>query len=259
MNYFFAEFKRAIQSKNFLIANFLILGSLIVGMISSWSSIRAFKGISFFLYSFSLGTGAILPVVVPLIVCLPFSNSYLQEIENNMIYGIVTRISIKKYYYIKCLTLSLVAALTIIIPLLFFLLTNALIFQFEKGVYFGEIGGAWSSVFKENQLAYVMILIANSAIFAATYANVGFVATFFSHHKLASIVIPFILYLLPSFIFPFIGFDKFEPVTTFDLTSNTSSTIFTVYSQLIIIILLGFSLGYLKLKKELVTYGSNDD
>lgn len=95
MNYFLAELKRAVLSRTVIIPILLILGSLSFGMVSSWDSITEFRGTSFFLYSFSLGSGSILLVVVPLIAVLPYSNSYLQDIENNMIYGILIRTTIK--------------------------------------------------------------------------------------------------------------------------------------------------------------------
>lgn len=90
MNYFLAELKRAVLSRTVIIPILLILGSLSFGMVSSWDSITEFRGTSF-----SLGSGSILLVVVPLIAVLPYSNSYLQDIENNMIYGILIRTTIK--------------------------------------------------------------------------------------------------------------------------------------------------------------------
>ncbi len=107
-------------SKNTVIAFCLILSSLVIGMVSSWTSIQAFKGISFFLYSFSLSQGAILPVIILMIVALPFSNAYLQDKENNMIYGMLTRTTLKRYYLTKFLVNSLVSTLVGILPLALF-------------------------------------------------------------------------------------------------------------------------------------------
>ncbi|MGT2744465.1 ABC transporter permease [Streptococcus phocae subsp. phocae] len=259
MNYFLAELKRAVLSKNVIISIFLILVSLILGMISSWLSITEFAGPSFFLYSFSLGPSAILPVVAPLIVALPFSNSYLQDKENNMIYGMLTRTTITKYYLVKIFVNGLVSSLTMILPLILFLIINYVVFPFDKGTYFGELRGAWSFMFKKDPLIYIITTIINSGFFAFIYANLGFVSTLFIRSKLISIVMPFIFYILPSFVFPFLGLDKFEPVTTFDLTANTASTILTVYGQMVLILLVIFIVGFVKLSKELITDDSNDD
>ncbi|WP_446452687.1 ABC transporter permease [Tuanshanicoccus yangjingiae] len=218
-------------------------------MLGSWQSIVEFRGSSFFLYSFSLGQGAVLPVVVPLIIALPFSNSYLQDIENNMILGILTRTTINKYYMVKILVNSLASWLSIIVPLSIFLIINLVLFPLDKAAYFGEIGGAWSFLFKQNALIYIFITILNSGLFAIVYSNLGFVSTLFVHHKLVSIVMPFIFYILPSFVFPFLELDKFEPVTTFDLTANTTSTSAIVYSQMILILLIVLVVGYVKIKQ----------
>lgn len=258
MNYFYSEFKRAIFSKNSIITILLVLVSLLTGMISSWSSIISFKGIAFFLYSFSLGIGAILPVVVPLIVVLPFSNAYLQDTEDNMIYAILTRTTIKKYYFVKLLVNSIVSALTIFIPLLLFLMLNLLLFPLDKGGYFGELSGVWSFLFQKNPLLYVGVTIINCSLFAIVYANLGFVATLFVRHKLSSLIFPFIFYTLPSFVFPLIGLDRIEPVTTFDLTANTASTMLTVYAQLFLVLGVTVMVGFFRLKKEVILDGSVD-
>ena len=259
MNYFYHELKRAIFSTNFLLGNLLLLGSYIVGMTSSWSSITTFKGISFFLYSFSLGSGAILPVVTPLIISLPFSHSYLQDRDNNMIYGILTRTSLRRYFIIKILVTGLTASLTILLPLLLFLVINCIFFPLGQGISFGHIGGAWSSIFLNNQFLYIIILIIHASIFSFIYANVGLITSFFIHNKLVPILAPFSFYILPSFVFHFFNLDRFEPVTTFDLTANTASNAATVYGQLIIILCTLLIVGSIQLKKELILYDSNDN
>lgn len=172
---FLAELKRAVLSQKNLIAMLLVLVSLFIGMMSSWDSIAEFKGVSLFLYAFSLGTGAILPVVAPLIVGLPSSNVYLEDRENHMIYGILTRTTLKTYYLVKIASNSLASALSIVCPLTLFLLTNRIMLPFEKGLYFGEIGGAWSSVFRQQQMLYAILTVINSGIFATVCANLGLV------------------------------------------------------------------------------------
>ncbi|MFA9494201.1 ABC transporter permease [Streptococcus sp. E17BB] len=259
ISYFSAELKRAVLSQKNLIAMLLVLVSLFIGMMSSWDSIAEFKGVSLFLYAFSLGSGAILPVVAPLIVGLPFSNAYLEDRENHMIYGILTRTTLKTYYIVKIASNSLASALSIMLPLTLFLLTNRIMLPFEKGLYFGEIGGAWSSVFRQHQMLYAILTVINSGIFAAVYANLGLVSTFFIRNKLASAVIPFGLYLLPSFVFPFIRLDRFEPVTTFDLTANTTANVLSVYGQLLLILSVTLVVGFFRLKKEVIIDDSTDD
>ncbi|WP_238386388.1 ABC transporter permease [Streptococcus sp. S784/96/1] len=189
-----------------------------------------------------------------MIVALPFSNAYLQDKENNMIYGMLTRTTLKRYYLTKFLVNSLVSTLVGILPLALFLTANEVLFPVEQGSYFGEIGGAWSVIFKKSPLLYSVITIINSGFFATIYANLGLVSTFFIRHKLVSIVMPFMIYILPSFVFPFVGLDQFEPVTTFDLTANTSATAVLVYSQMVVFFLVIAVLGYVRLKKEVITY-----
>lgn len=256
MRYFLFELRRAVISKNFIVGISLICITLFISAHQSWYSIAGFGGFSFFLYTFSLGELALLPIAAPLIVPITFADSYLKDKEHNMIYAIMTRSSLKKYYITRILVNGIASALTMFIPLFLLLLINLFLFDVSAGESFGILHGAWSFVFDKNQFLYSIIIILNSTLFAFIYGNVGLVATLFVNNKLFGIVAPFTLYILPSFILPFFNLTQFEAITTFDLSANSSANLMTVYGQLFLIFIVIFFLGMNKIKRELVTYGS---
>ncbi|MGT2732547.1 ABC transporter permease [Streptococcus ruminantium] len=258
MSYFLAELRRGLKSRLFLISCSLTFIALIVGVVNGWSSIQGIGGLSFFLYAFSLGGGAILPILIPILVSFPFSHSYIEDTEHNMIYAVLSRTTVKNYFFTKFFAIGCVASLSLFLPLLLLLVINQFLFPIGAPIYLGDIKGAWSFIFQENQLWYVMITIIHSTFFAFIYANLSFVSTIYLPNKVTALVAPFLVYYLPSFVFPFVGLDVLEPVNTFDLTANSASNELFVYGQLGCILFLTVVLGIYKIQKELILDGYGD-
>ena len=75
-------------------------------------------------YSFFLGSGyigifnKIYYVLMPLIVVIPFADSYYTDCKNHTIYGILSKCTLKQYYYSKLICVFSSGVIVILIPLL---------------------------------------------------------------------------------------------------------------------------------------------
>ncbi|EPH99919.1 hypothetical protein D920_01100 [Enterococcus faecalis 13-SD-W-01] len=223
---------------------------MVIGITGNRLMIEMEQGLTIFFSGFSLSTSSILPLLAPLLAALPMADAYINDSQNNMTTAIFTRQTKKKYFMNKFVSVGFSGFLALFIPLSLLLAVNLMIYPDFSGAYVGTIGGAFSEVYEKNQLLYAMILIFNSSIFGFIYANVGLVSSFFFKNKYICVFFPLLVYFVPSFVFPFLGLDRYEPVTTFDITSNTSTTVFLITVQLFVLASATFLMGYQKITKR---------
>lgn len=250
MSYFIYELKLSLKSKLFIFAMILSFLSIVFGILGNRLLIEMEEGLTLFFSGFSFSTSSLLPLLAPLIAALPMGNTYLNDQQNNMITAIFVRMTKKKYFFIKFFSVGVMGSLVIVLPLICLFLLNLLIYPSSAPAYMGEIGGPFSTIFKENQRLYAGLLILNSGLFGFIYANIGFVSSIFIKNKYITAFFPLIIYFFPSFIFPLLHLDRYEPVTTFDLSANTTTTFQNIYIQFAFLLVVLFSIGTTYFSKE---------
>jgi hypothetical protein len=250
MKYIGYELKLMLKSKLFAFSVLLSILCMVIGITGNRLMIEMEQGLTIFFSGFSLSTSSILPLLAPLLAALPMADSYINDSQNNMTTAIFTRQTKKKYFMNKFISVGCSGFFALLVPLSLLLAANFMIYPNFSGAYMGAIGGAFSEIYEQNQLLYAIILILNSSIFGFIYANVGLVSSFFFKNKYICVFFPLLVYFIPSFIFPFFGLDRYEPVTTFDLTSNTTTTIFIVITQLFVLAGMTFIIGYKKITQR---------
>lgn len=249
MSYFSLEMKRSLKNKRFytaLLLNFLCL------LISIWGmrvTISIDKGYSLFYSAITLGSFTMITLLAPVIAALPFSGSFLQDTDHQFIRGVFGRMKPSKYYWNKIVSTGISGFLAIVVPLVCLLIINILIFG-NHHANVGSFSGPFSHLYiKEQDLAYIICLILNSGLFGFVYANLGLVTSLFVPKTYATIGIPLIIYMIPSFFFTYFGLDRFEPVTTFYLSANAYETYLTVYGQLLLLEIITLGAGYIRIKE----------
>lgn len=220
------DLKRAICSKNFLAATLICFISFIVGI---YPFLRfTFKGsIYLFLRAHSQGTSSILCLIAPLIVSIPFSNSYCIDTQSKLINYIYLRIGRKKYFISRVISNGLAGGFSIALPLSLLFVILSLIFGI-KPVYMGDVRGAFGDVYNSSQFRYVLILIVLAFIFGIVYSTLGLAISTFINNKYLAIIFPFFVYFIPGLLFGSFGIAYLEPSTTFDPSVNIYATKFTI-------------------------------
>lgn len=175
-------------------------------------------------YSFFLGSGyvgifnKIYFILMPLIVVIPFADSYYAERENHTIYAILSKCSIKHYYYSKFICVFLSGVSVVLVPLLINFSINLLVFPLNSTVEylngFGQIQNQLYKVYPEeflpiffyhlfctNQYLYELVYLIIASMFGGLLATIVFqISFFYSGNKLFLNCLLFVITNLLSII-----------------------------------------------------------
>ena len=115
--YFNSEFKRAFFTKRMLFINILVLLVLLLPALTEVRHLQPGEdSINFFIRIGAFLPNSYLPLLAPILVCIPFANSYVLENESGIDKFIYTKITTKKYLNTKLLVNALVSGLSLVIP-----------------------------------------------------------------------------------------------------------------------------------------------
>ncbi|MGL4761979.1 MAG: hypothetical protein ACRCWG_11075 [Sarcina sp.] len=193
--YFFNELKRAIKSKNMLIA--VSIGILLIGIgfVSEGPNLMRGGAIAF-QCSVLDGRYSRFFLFLPLITSIPFSFSFLQEYESGMFKNITNKIKVKEYIFIKILVVSISSFLVAIIPLAIIFIICHLFFGIQNTGY-SSINFTIEEVYTKSVLLYGIIQSLFIAFFGIVISLISLAMTTFTN-KIISLLTPFILVVISA-------------------------------------------------------------
>ena len=153
-------------------------------------------------YSFFLGSGyldifnKIYYVLMPLIVVIPFADSYYTDREKHTIYAILSKCTLNQYYYSKLICVFSSGVIVISIPLLINFFVNLAVFPVHSTVEylngFGQIQNQLYTVYPKdflpiffhhlfctNQYLYEIVYLLIASLFGGLLASIVFQISFF--------------------------------------------------------------------------------
>ena len=100
--------------------------------------------------------------LLPLLVCIPFSDSFFTDKKSGYSRNILTRVSNKKYYLAKSISVFLVGSSVAILPLLLNLFISAMYFPaiipiLTAGTFTITDGSMWVDIFYSQPFLYVFL------------------------------------------------------------------------------------------------------
>lgn len=241
MKYFKNELLRILKSKAFIFPIILSLCMFVGSFLVTKDDIISYGGYSLFYSTMFMGYLPLLPSFAPLLAALPASNSFIQDKQHHFLWGIFNRTTSQQYWIVKFFSVGLAGALALILPLTIWLIINLIFFGNVHPVDSAGLalsGPFWNLIVTKQDFWYCLINILHCGLFGFIYANIGLLASLFIQKSYAAIGLPFIIYTLPSFIFPYLGLDVLEPVDTFLLNGNGNSTYGTVYGELSLVLII---------------------
>lgn len=245
-NYFKSEFKRAFFSKNTLISIIIVFICLIIPYLSEIKIPYPNEdGINFFIRIGAFLSISFLPLLAPLVACIPFSNSYILDKESGVINYIYAKIDSKKYFTIKIIVNGLVSGLIFLIPQLIMLLFLILFHGMNSSSI--EIVGAFSTIYYSSKSVYAIILIFVEFIFGFIFSTLALGISALTENKYLTIIIPFIYVMISGTVFEIIGLNRIlnlNVITLFDISYSTKMTSLSLIVYDIIIFLVGSGLLY---------------
>lgn len=250
MKYLLNDMKFNFKSKFYISAIMIALGAIIISLYANWKQISGMKGLTFFFLGFGYGSFPLFTMLAPVICSLAAANTYVGDIKNNMLSQILLRSGRRKYILFKIITTGVLGASVMFLSTLLLLFVNFLFFPDLNPTYLGVISGPFSSVYEQNQLIYIIVLIINSTIFGFIYSNIGLATVIFFKKQYFAVVGPVIVYLFPTFIFPLIGLYSYLPSNTFSLYLSTNGTVFSQAMQFVVLSFLAMSFSYFSITRR---------
>lgn len=246
MRYFESELARALKSRGTFFTMVLIFSLFAICVWQFYGSFLFYKGYA--LYFFFLLYSP-LTVFAPIIAILPFAGSYLHDKENGFLWGVINRSNIQRYWRTKFWSVGITGALALMIPLIILLIVNLAIFG-NHHASFGDLTGPFVWLYNTHQDFWlILITILHSGLFGFIYANLGLVVSLYIPKSYAVVGFPFLIYLVPAFVFPFLGLSQFEPSATFIFYASSGSTYTSVYGELILVLILVMLAGYWRIRR----------
>lgn len=197
--YFFHELKRAIKSKNMLIALGIALLLTVIGSIYSVINNIGNPMLSrLFVLQESLieGQYSSFFIFLPLIVVLPFSISFSQEYESGMFKNITNKIKVKEYIFIKVVVVAISSMIVTIIPII-------IVFSISYGFISAELGGysslnfTMSHILEKSEVLYGIIQSLFIVFFGIIIGVMGLAISTFTN-KIIALLAPFILTIITA-------------------------------------------------------------
>lgn len=137
-------------------------------------------------------------LLMPLLVCLPFSWSYLTDRKSGYINQSMVHIRKKSdYFFAKYIAIFLSGGVVVAVPLILNILTIACFIPAYHPDIFYDMYYSMSFhdmrwLFYTNPVVYEIYIILQAFIFAGLFAVTGYVFSFFIRNRFAVILLPFL-------------------------------------------------------------------
>ncbi|WP_053373718.1 hypothetical protein [Paenibacillus sp. FJAT-27812] len=158
------------------------------------TSISAFEA---WLYCLGLGSGAMLQLLLPLLIGLPYCDSFLHDKKTGYSKAVLARVSFAKYMRSKIVVNFLAGGLTAIAILFILFLIVAALFPLHlpnTDMNFVPQGPG-AAYYQEHPFPYILFIIGTNAVFGGLYGILGFSFSALLKNRYAVMASPFLFYM----------------------------------------------------------------
>jgi hypothetical protein len=187
------------------------------------------------------GTSAVLSVVFPILVALPFASSYVVDVDSGMIDYIYLRMGRIKYLLTRLLVNALVSGFVISSSLLISFILFLMIKNFDVQPINSVSVVLFKEIFNESPVVYILIYILNTFICGAVFSTFGLGLSTIIKKQYFAVLSPFLLYILSGTLFTQIN-KFFNSAILFDLNYYGDLKIIHVLFYDIFLLILSISI-----------------
>lgn len=234
MKIFKTEIKRAIFSKLFFTAILIGVLSQLIGAFVMTKDVllEYYQGTADYLYLDNMLSPQALwyfstnvyVFIIPLIACIPYSLSFLNDNNNEFIVFIRSRTALKKYIDAKILACFISGFLAVFISsFIYFLLI--FLSPYNDSSHGIRAVGALSSIFLSHLKLYLIIYIFICSLMGGTYSLIALAISTKFNNPLIVLVTPTIYYYVATYILGILGLTSLQPANI-----NQYFRIFTINS-----------------------------
>ncbi len=155
-------------------------------------------------------------LLLPIIASLPYSTSYLDDLNSGMIKNRILKSTRNKYFTAKYFATFLSGATAVILPLLINFLLTAMTLPALKPINSTHLYGIfprmmWAELFYTNPFLYTFGYLIIIFIFSGLIAALSLPFSFFIKNKIAILLTPFLIYIFLYAFFNTLNAEKFSP------------------------------------------------
>lgn len=217
MKYLKHELSRAFWNKRTFFAFFLSSVCLMVGAYEPLMMGREMYDFAeTIIVAETSGVSSLIAILFPLIACLPYASSYVEEKESGYTTYVLTKIKKRDYVAIKMFVNGAVGGSVIAVPSFLLLFLAVLV----KGTALSEESGSVVIYYKDFYLnypiLYIVLLICNFFMCGAIFANLALGTARFVKNKYVVVVMPFLFYIFSAMVLSHISI-YLNAITLFDV------------------------------------------
>lgn len=189
-------------------------------------------------------------IVIPLICCLPFVTSYLQEKKSKYVYLITVRESYKKYGIYKAISIFLSGFISVFISsILFFILINVC---FPNTLQNSTITvyGFFSGVADYDKNLYIFLYVIICSFMGGVFALMALAISTVFNNYIVTILFPIMFWFVGSFIAGTLNIQLFEPAAINGYMVRPKTTWFEVILQPCLYMVIAIKIFYNDLRRS---------
>lgn len=245
-NFFKNEFKRCFFSKITFLGMAITFICLVIPYIDDLKiPYPNADGIIFFIRSSACLPLSYLPLLAPLIACIPSATTYIVDKKSGILNYILLKMKRKKYITIRIAVNFLVSGLVLVIPQIIMLIF--LIIRHGINNTSIEVVGAFSSVFYNSKIAYVTIMLVVFFISSAVFSTFALGISSIVENKYLTIILPYIYVIISGTVFEMVEVNRIvnlNVMTLFDIGYNLDLTSLNVILYELALFIMGVLLFY---------------
>lgn len=156
-------------------------------------------------------------LILPLLACLPFGDSFFTDAKGGFIQNVCIRASRGAYFRGKYLAAFLSGGVAVSLPLLLNFLVCALLLpgmRPQPAAFDSLIGenSTFAALFYGHPLLYVGLFLLILFVAGGFLATAALVCSYHTSYRFLVLVLPFILYLFVTSLFSLLGMDNWQPM-----------------------------------------------
>jgi len=190
--------------------------------------------------------------MMPILAALPYSLTYIEDIENNMITNINSRINHDSYIYTKIIINSVTGGIVVTIPIIISLIITSLFFggTIQDFSTYKAFGGTFNELFNNNYYLYILIHLSIQFLFGFSYATIALAVSTKIKSSMAILLSPFLFWAGGSVIVSLIHLPISTPMEINQFYMCKNLTLKEILIQLIFIFLISSIIFIFNTRKE---------
>lgn len=190
--------------------------------------------------------------MMPILAALPYSLTYIEDIENNMITNINSRINHDSYIYTKIIINSVTGGVVVTIPIIISLIITSLFFggTMQDFSTYKAFGGTFNELFKNSYYLYILIHLSIQFLFGFSYATIALAVSTKIKSSMAILLSPFLFWAGGSVIVSLIHLPISTPMEINQFYMCKNLTLKEILIQLIFIFLISSIIFIFNTRKE---------